>query len=81
MKQFCALVASFSQKAEPISAWKVYFRSSPGEIYAPNPMNPSVSHCARSEENFFAASFFLEVVGAKLGKQQRERPLKSKLSG
>ena len=40
-------------------------------------MNPSVSHCAKSGENFFAARFSLEAVGAKWGRQQRERPLES----
>ena len=39
----------------------------------------SVSHCAQSGENFFAALFFLEAVRAKWGRQQRERPLESKL--
>ena len=32
----------------------------------------SVSHYAQSEENFFGCFFFLEVVGAKWGRQQRE---------
>ena len=43
-------------------------------------MNPSVSHGAQGGENFFfAAGFFHEAVGAKWGRQQRERPLESKL--
>ena len=40
-----------SQITEPISVWKVYFRSPPGEIY-PRDMD------LQSEENFFAARFF-----------------------
>ena len=40
---------------------------------------PSVLHCAQSGENVFAAHFFLEAVGAKWGRQQRERPPESKL--
>ena len=33
----------------------------------------------KAERIFFAARFFLEAVGAKWGRQQRERPLESKL--
>ena len=72
-----------SHITEPISAWKVYFRSPPrpGEIlYARNLQSIlSVSHCAQNEDNFFAARLFHEAVGAKWGRQQRERPLGSKL--
>ena len=70
-----------SQITEPINAWKGYFRSPPAEIYARNLqwINLSVSHCSQSEKNFFfAARFFLEAVGAKWGRQQRERLLESK---
>ena len=42
-------------------------------------INPSVLHCAQSGWNFFAARFFLEAVGEKWGRQQREQPLESKL--
>ena len=44
-----------------------------------SPIKPSVSHYAQSEEHFFRCSFFLEAVGAKCGRQQKERPLESKL--
>ena len=33
----------------------------------------------KAERVFFAARFFLEAVGPKWGRQQRERPLESKL--
>ena len=42
-------------------------------------VNPSISHCAQSGRKFIAARFFLEVGGAKWGRQERERPLESKL--
>ena len=41
---------------------------------------PLVFHIAlKTKRNFLAACFFLEAVGAKWGRQQRERPLESKL--
>ena len=53
-----------SQITEAISAWKVYFRSPPGEIYARNLQSTlNVSHCAQSEENFFGCSFLNTVMG------------------
>ena len=68
------------QIAEPISAWKVYFRTPPGEIYARNLRSILVFRIALNAEIiFFAARFFLEAVGAKWGRHQRERPLESKL--
>ena len=76
---------SLIQVAEPISTWKVYFRSPPGEVYARNlKSNLGISHCAQSGENFFSllgfffVFFFLKAVGAKWGRQQRERTLESK---
>ena len=64
---------SLIQVAEPISTWKVYFRSPP---------QPPVFRIAlKAERTFFAARFFfffLEAVGAKWGRQQRERTLESK---
>ena len=33
----------------------------------------------KAERNFFAARAFLEAVGTNWGRQQRERPLESKL--
>ena len=72
---------SLIQVAEPISTWKVYFRSPPGEVYARNLKSTlGVSHCAQSGENFFSllGFFFLKAVGAKWGRQQRERTLESK---
>ena len=62
---------SLIQVAEPISTWKVYFRSPP---------QPRVFRIAlKAERTFFAARFFfLKAVGAKWGRQQRERTLESK---
>ena len=68
-----------SQKTEPISAWKVFFRWLPGEIYARKLIfnQPLVFRIAlKAERLFLAAGFFLEAVAAKWG---RERPLESKL--
>ena len=75
---------SLIQVAEPISTWIVYFRSPPGEVYARNlRATLGVPHCAQSGENFFSLLgfflfFFLKAVGAKWGRQQRERTLESK---
>ena len=43
-------------------------------------MNPSQCFALRSKrgENFFAAVFFLEAVGSRWGRQQRDRPLERK---
>ena len=48
-----------TQPHEPISAWEVYFRWLPGEIYPRNLQSTlSVSLCALSEESIFGRSFF-----------------------
>ena len=54
-----------SQITEPISACKVYFRSPPGEIS----INPNVSHCTQSGDNFFGCCFFFSwSCWSKMGK-------------
>ena len=67
---------SLIQVAEPISTWKVYFRSPPGEVYARNlKSNLGVSHCAQSGENFFSLLgffFFLFFFFLRLLEQNGE---------
>ena len=72
-----------SQITEPISIWKVYFCLPPGEIYSCYLHLQSTLVVFRIvlkvERIFNAAHFFLESVGGEWGKEQRERPLESKL--
>ena len=69
-----------SQIPEPISACKFYFRSPPGEIYARNLQSTLLFRIAlKAERTFLLLVFFLEAGGAKWGRQERERPLESKL--
>ena len=61
-----------SHITEPISTWKVYFSWPPGEIYGRNLQWNLVFHIAlKAESNFLLLVFFLEAVGAKSGRQQR----------
>ena len=69
------------QITEPISAWKFFFHSPPGEIYTRNLQSTLVFCIAlKVVRIFLVAYFFLEAVGAKWGRQQRERLLESKLN-
>ena len=71
-----------SQITEPISAWRVYFRSPPdvflGEICACNLQSALVF---RNGQNFLVLVYFLEAFGAKWERQEKKRPLESKLKG
>ena len=59
---------------EPISAWKLPF------VFAHNLQSTLVFRIALKGERIFSLLvFFLKAVGAKWGRQQRERPLESKL--
>ena len=61
---------------ESISDWIVCFRSST-RGYLQSTLVFRIA--LKADRIFFAARFFLEAVGAKWGRQQRERPLESKL--
>ena len=71
-----------SQITEPISAWKVYFRSPIGEVKFTSAIfnQPSVSYCALSGGNFLCCSFFFLKLLEQIGEgMQGSHRLESKL--